>query len=85
MKDAETIKSLGGPTAVARLLGLDTPDGSRRVHNWIKRGIPAAIKVKHPEIFLKADDLQLANSDAAPRHPAPAASDIEPAAAGQGV
>lgn len=54
MNDAETIKSLGGPTAVARLLGLDTPDGSRRVHNWIKRGIPAAIKVKHPEIFLKA-------------------------------
>lgn len=54
MKDAETIKSLGGPTAVARLLGLETPDGSRRVHNWIKRGIPAAIKVKHPEIFLVA-------------------------------
>ena len=54
MKDAETIKSLGGPTAVARLLGLETPDGSRRVHNWIKRGIPAAIKVKHPEIFLAA-------------------------------
>ena len=29
--------------------------------------------------------LELANSDAAPRHPAPGASDIEPAAAGQGV
>ena len=84
MKDAETIKSLGGPTAVARLLGLDTPDGSRRVHNWIKRGIPAAIKVKHPEIFLKADDYPPGNSDAAPLHPAPAKSGIETAAAGQG-
>ncbi|WP_170067356.1 hypothetical protein [Malikia spinosa] len=85
MKDAETIKSLGGPTAVARLLGLEMPDGSRRVHNWIKRGIPAAIKVKHPEIFLKAYDHPSAFSDVMPLHPTPAGSDIETAAAGKGA
>ena len=53
MNDVELIKSLGGPTAVARLLGLELPGGSRRVHNWLKRGIPAEIKVQFPKIFLK--------------------------------
>lgn len=53
MNDAELIQSLGGPTAVARLLGFELPGGSRRVHNWIGRGIPAAVKVEHPRIFLR--------------------------------
>ncbi|MDD2711327.1 MAG: hypothetical protein PHU77_00265 [Simplicispira sp.] len=51
MTDSEIIKHLGGATAVAKRLGLKTPDGARRVHNWIKRGIPAQIKLDHPRIF----------------------------------
>lgn len=51
MNDAELIQSLGGPTAVARRLGYELPDGARRVHNWVKRGIPAQVRLKHPSIF----------------------------------
>lgn len=51
MTDSEIIQSLGGATAVAKLLGLKTPDGARRVHNWIKRGIPARIKLDNLSIF----------------------------------
>jgi hypothetical protein len=50
-QDQELIRRLGGPTALARLLGYQD---SRRVHNWIKRGIPASIKLAYPKIFLKA-------------------------------
>ncbi len=53
MNDADTIRALGGPTAVARLLGLETPNGARRVHNWIKRGIPFRVKVEHKAVFDK--------------------------------
>ncbi len=53
MNDEEIIRALGGPTAVARSLGLDTPSGSRRVHNWIKRGIPFRVKVEHKALFDK--------------------------------
>ena len=52
MTDSEIIQSLGGATAVAKLLGLKTPDGARRVHNWIKRGIPAQIKLDNLSIFV---------------------------------
>lgn len=51
MTDSEIIKSLGGATAVAKRLGFKTPDGARRVHNWIQRGIPARIKLDYPRIF----------------------------------
>ncbi len=53
MNDADIIRELGGPTAVARSLGLEVPNGSRRVHNWIKRGIPFRIKVEHKSLFDK--------------------------------
>lgn len=53
MNDADIIQAFGGPTALARSLGLETPDGSRRVHNWIKRGIPARVKVEHRALFDK--------------------------------
>ena len=51
MTDAEIIQALGGPTVLARRLGLSTPDGSRRVHNWIKRGIPAKVRLENPRVF----------------------------------
>ncbi|EKD97690.1 MAG: hypothetical protein ACD_23C00777G0002 [uncultured bacterium] len=54
MTDAEIIETLGGATAVARRLGFKTPDGARRVHNWIKRGIPPRVKLDHAALFKKA-------------------------------
>jgi hypothetical protein len=83
MNDAEIIKSLGGPTAVARLIGLETPSGSRRVHNWIRRGIPAEIKVKHPQIFLVTPNRQRLSSK--PRKTAAPVAEIATATAGQGA
>ncbi|MGL4574929.1 MAG: hypothetical protein ACRCV9_09085 [Burkholderiaceae bacterium] len=55
MSDAELIQSLGGATALAKRLFPNEPIAlsCRRTHNWIRRGIPAAIKVKFPEIFLQ--------------------------------
>lgn len=54
MDDAERIKSLGGATQVARLLSSrsPTPVSVQRVHNWSKRGIPASVKLAHPDLFL---------------------------------
>lgn len=46
--DEQLIRNLGGPTKVARLTGLSV----QRVHNWLRRGIPAHIKVLHPELFM---------------------------------
>ncbi len=42
-------------------------------------------RVREPRYSLGLRLLELANSDAAPRRPVPATSDIETAAAGQGV
>lgn len=53
--DAELIKSLGGPTKLAETLGYDKAAGGvQRVQNWMTRGIPAAVKVQHPDLFLGA-------------------------------
>jgi hypothetical protein len=51
MTDSELIDALGGATALAKRLGLKTPDGARRVHNWRKRGIPAAVKLAYPSLL----------------------------------
>lgn len=48
MTDRELIDSLGGPSRVAAILGTSP----QRVSNWIKRGIPAQMKVDHPELFM---------------------------------
>ena len=54
MDDKTIITSLGGPTKVALLLGLDPKKGGvQRVQNWMTRGIPPAVKLKHPELFLR--------------------------------
>lgn len=51
MDDKTLILSLGGPAKVARLLGYGKW-GTNRVCNWMERGIPAAVKVEFPHIFL---------------------------------
>ena len=48
MTDTELIDRLGGDTAVAKRLGWPSLNGARRVHNWRRRGIPAAIKLEYP-------------------------------------
>lgn len=56
-QDATLIEALGGATKVAELLDLrgeSKSGGVQRVHNWITRGIPARVKLEHPELFLKA-------------------------------
>ncbi len=50
--DADLIRQLGGPTKVASLLSLPKFGGAQRVQNWMARGIPAAIKVQHPNLFM---------------------------------
>jgi hypothetical protein len=53
--DAQIIARLGGPAKVAELLGYDKSDGGiQRVCNWLKRGIPARVKVEHPDLFMPA-------------------------------
>lgn len=48
MKDRELIERLGGTAAVAVYLGTSY----QRVYNWTTRGIPPAVKLEHPELFL---------------------------------
>lgn len=50
--DRKLIEDLGGPTKVAELLGYEKYGGVQRVHNWLSRGIPAKVKVEHPDLFL---------------------------------
>ena len=63
--DWQLILDLGGPTAVAKLLGYDLKKGGvQRVHNWRERGIPPSVKITFPSLFLKgisldaSDDVQ---------------------------
>jgi hypothetical protein len=49
--DSALIEQLGGPAQVARLLGFEV-HGTQRVFNWMRRGIPPAIKLERPDLFL---------------------------------
>ena len=52
--DKSLIERLGGPAKVAERLGYDKRKGGvQRVQNWLSRGIPAAVKLQHPSIFLR--------------------------------
>ena len=44
--DAELIDHLGGPTKVAKRLGM-FPNGVARVSNWKRRGIPARVLLEN--------------------------------------
>lgn len=50
-RDAQIIRSLGGPSKVAAELGLGK-FGVQQVCNWMHRGIPAHIRVQRPELFM---------------------------------
>ncbi len=54
MKDKILIKELGGPAKVAEMLGYEKAGGVQRVQNWIARGIPAKVKIEHPDLFLRS-------------------------------
>lgn len=49
--DAQLIDELGGSAKVASMLGYKPEIGIQRVHNWKARGIPAAVRLKHIDIF----------------------------------
>lgn len=51
-QDRALIADLGGAARVAELLGIDKSGGAQRVHNWKTRGIPPAIKVARPDLFM---------------------------------
>lgn len=52
MTDAELIDHHGGPARLAEKLGWHESRAVQRIHNWRSRGIPAAVKLKYPAIFL---------------------------------
>jgi len=45
--DKDLIESLGGATKVAARLGCSV----QRVQNWKDRGIPAQVRLDHPDVF----------------------------------
>lgn len=45
--DKELIESLGGSAKVAMRLGYSI----QRVENWKARGIPAQVRLDHPDVF----------------------------------
>ncbi|MBB5271527.1 hypothetical protein [Quisquiliibacterium transsilvanicum] len=51
-EDRKLIRRLGGPSKLAKTLGYSKPGSVQRIQNWTVRGIPAAVKVAHPDIFL---------------------------------
>ena len=53
MDDKELIQRLGGPTVLAQKLGYVQPGGVQRVANWMKRGIPARVRLERPDVFAK--------------------------------
>ncbi|MDR2209381.1 MAG: hypothetical protein LBE22_10485 [Azoarcus sp.] len=51
MNDKEIIRWHGGPTALAEKLGYPKPHGVQRCGNWMRRGIPLAVRVSRPDLF----------------------------------
>lgn len=51
--DIQIITDLGGPSKVAALLNLPKRGGQQRVQNWLHRGIPPAVKLARPDLFLR--------------------------------
>jgi hypothetical protein len=60
--DQKLIAALGGPAKVAVLLGLPKYGGVQRVQNWTVRGIPSAVKVQYPDLFMPELAAARANS-----------------------
>lgn len=49
--DWALILALGGPSKVAEQLNLPKKGGPQRVQNWKYRGVPADVKLDHPDLF----------------------------------
>jgi hypothetical protein len=47
------ITDLGGPTALAALLGYDARKGGQRVHKWLADGLPADVALHFGKMLLK--------------------------------
>lgn len=48
---AARIDRLGGPTEVAKLIGIYDERGAvQRVSNWKRRGIPSGVLLEHPAL-----------------------------------
>lgn len=58
MTDVELIDHYGGPARLAEKLGWHERRAVQRIHNWRSRGIPAAVKLKFPNIFLFGTGIQ---------------------------
>lgn len=56
--DSKLIELLGGPTAVAAMLGYDKPGSVQRVQNWKYRGIPEVIRLRRQDIFGPAEGIR---------------------------
>ncbi|MHC3433160.1 hypothetical protein [Delftia lacustris] len=65
MTDAQLIAAHGGPAKLARKLGWTEARAVQRINNWRVRGIPAAVKLAHPQFFLHWDGSE-ANATTAP-------------------
>ena len=59
MSDSDLIDLLGGPARLAARLGFEKSGGVQRVHNWRIRGIPARVKLQHPDLFLSGQAVQV--------------------------
>lgn len=64
-EDRRLIQALGGPTQLAKRLGYQKPGSVQRVQNWTVRGIPPAVKVAHPDIFLTSIKTKRSNTASA--------------------
>jgi hypothetical protein len=54
-EDRRLIERLGGASKVAEMLGYAKEKGGvQRVHNWKERGIPPAVKLTRPDLFLRS-------------------------------
>lgn len=80
-RDKALIEELGGPAKLADRLGYDKDGGVQRVQNWTTRGIPAAVKVTRPDLFMKDAIKRAAKRPIKPTTKAPE----EAAEAGQGA
>jgi hypothetical protein len=47
------IADIGGPTAMAALLGYDARKGGQRVHKWLVDGLPADVALHYGKMLLK--------------------------------
>jgi hypothetical protein len=68
------IADLGGPTALATLLGYDARKGGQRCHKWLQDGIPADVALHFGAKLIKEQRRALKKQAAALENKAQAAT-----------